>query len=384
MSSFKVAKSIVQQWLVTSFGQDASSDFDINQDDAMAGVSKTRILKDIEILDEQDIDVAWKKVALKIKDVDGKDIPRIRSKNFTWFRYAASIALICALVLVYRYILQNEAVSVDKTKVVNNAITLNANGSTFEVLGQDDFEFADSMGRTVAKAQNGQLVYSSAENGAVAVQHLLKVPFGKQATLLFSDGTKVYCDAGTEISYPSYFEAGKTREVTLKGQAYFDVAKQGFDQFIVHTDAISVTVLGTQFNVSTLPENKSIEVVLVEGMVKVGTAQKTGSGRSKLLLPNQRLAYHKQLKSMQVTQVNTYYHTAWVSGRLLFKDATFKTILKTLERKFNVSIDNQNTALNKKRYRAKFDGEGLEEILDAFKESESFEYYRTGNQIILE
>ena len=106
--------------------------------------------------------------------------------------------------------------------------------------------------------------------------------------------------------------------------------------------------------------------------------------KERILVPGQRMSYIKALKRVHIASVNTYNHTAWVSGKLIFEGTPFKYILKTLERNYNVTIKNHKSEIANTMFRAKFDNENLEDILNAFQENTAFSYVVEENTIIIQ
>lgn len=155
---------------------------------------------------------------------------------------------------------------------------------------------------------------------------------GGQYRLILSDGTKVWLDASSSLRYPTAFN-GPTREVTLTGQGYFEVAHHK-EPFTVHAAGTDVLDLGTAFNVNAYPESKDVITTLIEGAVKVG---------STTLHPGQQIAGAGPVTAgVDLDEV-----TAWKDGRTQFTDVPLSTVLQYLSRWYDVDIVDQ-TGLNKK------------------------------------
>lgn len=226
--------------------------------------------------------------------------------------------------------------------------------------------------------------YKGSKTHKKLVYNTLNIPFGKQFELLLSDGTQVTLNSGSSLRYPVNFITGKDRKVFLKGEAFFDVAKDASHPFIVNADQINIRVLGTQFNLSFYPEDEDISTVLVEGSValyKEGADMKKNT--STQLVPGQQAAFNKSKNEMSVNEVDTHNHTAWKDGYLLFKASPFYRIRSKLERHFNISIEDKTQLLHNQVYTATFRNETIEEILEAFKEDTPFQYKREGSKITI-
>src|SRR5690606_25698590 len=126
------------------------------------------------------------------------------------------------------------------------------------------------------------------------------IPKGKKFQIQLSDGTLVHLNAGSSLRYPVDFLSEGPRQVFLSGEAYFDVAKNASNPFIVNVDDLEVRVLGTQFNVSAYSEDEYIDVVLVEGSVNLNKKE----GDMVELSPGQKGSYKQNSDSITVNEVN--------------------------------------------------------------------------------
>lgn len=217
--------------------------------------------------------------------------------------------------------------------------------------------------------QNGSVVLNNdsvlktvTETGNAMNQ--LVIPYGNQSKLTLADNTVVWLNAGSRLVYPTTF-AGKTREVLLFGEAYFEVAKNADKPFIVKTSDIQVKVLGTHFNVSAYAEDKVIQTVLQEGSVEL---RKNDSGifsERIVLKPNQMASFSKSTSETALYDVDASYYTLWTKGLLSFDEVDFDKILKKVERFYNITVDFSEPALSTIRISGKLDLKGTrEEVLE--------------------
>jgi ferric-dicitrate binding protein FerR (iron transport regulator) len=171
----------------------------------------------------------------------------------------------------------------------------------------------------------------------------------------------------------------------LTGEAYFEVTKDQEHPFIVNTDDIDVKVLGTKFNVSHYPEDTSISTVLVEGSVELHEWDDSGKDISDpvLLKPGFMAEWNKPDRLMSVENVDTRIYTAWVQGKMIFRNTTFRKIRQALERKYNVTIINNNTDLDDQLFDATFDIETIEQVLQSFNKSYAINYKIENNKVII-
>lgn len=159
----------------------------------------------------------------------------------------------------------------------------------------------------------------------------LTTPRGKDYMVTLSDGTKVWMNAESKLQFPEFFQ-GKTREVILQGEAYFEVAKDATRPFIVKTDYFSTKVLGTTFNVKAYSE-KDANIVLIEGSVAV---KQKNENKEAILRPGQQFTITG--KRSLVREVDTYPYTQWREGFFYFENQTLFEIMQELGRWYNVNI----------------------------------------------
>lgn len=160
----------------------------------------------------------------------------------------------------------------------------------------------------------------------------LIVPKGKRSFLTLEDGTKVWVNSGTNIRFPSVFQAGK-REVYVDGEIYIEVAKDKDKPFFVNTSEMKVEVLGTRFNVSAYKEEDFQSVVLVEGKVEVEIQDNKNS-----LYPDMMLAIVNR-EEVKVQKVDVYNYISWKDGLLQFSSESLNNILRKVARYYDVSIE---------------------------------------------
>lgn len=177
-----------------------------------------------------------------------------------------------------------------------------------------------------------------------------------------ADGTEVWLNAGSTVSYPTTDQANK-REVKLSGEAYFKVAKDASKPFFVTTPNVTVRVLGTTFNVKAYPDEELLTTTLEEGSIELA-APKTGNATYQLK-PGEQAIYQTNEGKVTISEVDAARFSAWRSEKFLFKDADLKTIITELERLYDIKIHIQNPKLAKLRFRGMFSYD--QDLLDAFE-----------------
>ena len=193
-------------------------------------------------------------------------------------------------------------------------------------------------------------------------------PAATDICMTLSDGSKVLLHRNAHIDYEGAFTE-KKREVTLRGEAYFDI-RPGRRPFIVHTGSLTTTVLGTAFNINA-HDPKTITVTVTKGKVKVENSM----GEFSILRRNEQISIdplHTQLKKVQVDAGEVL---AWKKPYLLFNDVTMKEAMQELERHFHVTVSFTNPAAESCTVTASFTGgESLEEIIKVLSKINNMEY----------
>ncbi|NQX39305.1 FecR protein [Pedobacter steynii] len=307
----------------------------------MAEPSVTALLNDNEKI----------KLKLAIKaNIDqrlNKTITPARKPVKLWTRItaAAAILLITGLVI---YLLTNK----DKPQISSidsyandiapgkkGATLTLANGSQIYVADKTDGRIAEDHGVTITKSGDGELSYQrlpGKDDGKIAY-NTLSTAKGETFKVLLPDQSVVYLNAASTLRYPTTFKS-RTREVTLSGEAYFEVAKNPDMPFHVVTGRQTTVVLGTHFNLNSYPEETFLSTTLLEGKVKV-----TIDDQQVILRPGQQsLSSNQQIKGaapeITVGRVNTEDVIAWKNGWFSFQDADIKTIMNQLSRWYDIEV----------------------------------------------
>lgn len=183
-------------------------------------------------------------------------------------------------------------------------------------------------------------------------------PQGARTAFQLPDGSTGWLNSGSELSYPVDFAA--MRQVKLVGEAFFRVKHQSGQKFRVVTSALTVEVLGTQFNVSAYADEKQISVVLEEGSVQILDKNEKPAYRMK---PDERLTYEAEYNKSVISQVNAAELTGWKDGLLQFRGETLAEVALKLSRWYNADIEIKDARLRQYSFKATFKDEPLEEIL---------------------
>jgi len=188
-----------------------------------------------------------------------------------------------------------------------------------------------------------------------SVIETVKTPFGARTSFILPDGSEVWLNSGSTISFPRQY--GTVRNVELSGQAYFQVVKDG-KPFVVKTGLGKVEVMGTSFDVKAY-ENENFETTLVEGSVKVSDH----ANQVTILKPGQQTVITEGRVFIQ-KEVNADLITSWKEGKLIFVKEPFANVAKELERWYNVKIELQGERLKKLGYTGTIELETFGEVLE--------------------
>lgn len=203
---------------------------------------------------------------------------------------------------------------------------------------------------------------------------VISVPAGQRADITLPDGSKVCLNALSTLSYPTSFSA-KNREVTLSGQAYFDVTHDEKAPFTVHTDQYNVQVLGTEFDVEAYPGTGEFCTTLISGSVLVSSDTESGDTEKIILKPYEK-AYLKDGR-LAVADVDDTSSLRWREGLVCFNKETFPNIMKQFEKYYGVTIDISPTVNQTDTYSGKFrQSDGLDYALRVLQRDLGFEYER--------
>ena len=189
------------------------------------------------------------------------------------------------------------------------------------------------------------------------------VPYGKRSTITLSDGTKVWLNSGSTLIFPPAFQ-GKSREVQLIGEAFFDVTHNKEKPFYVKTDAFKMKVYGTRFDIQAYKQDNASSVILVEGKVSM-TSNDDAKATEVFLTPNQRATIVDGHHNIEIDKVeNPEIYTSWTEGYLIFTNEDITHVLKVVSRYYNVDI-NVATTINVDKIYGKLDlKEDLDKVLD--------------------
>lgn len=206
------------------------------------------------------------------------------------------------------------------------------------------------------------------------------VPNGERKQITLSDGSVVWLNSGSLLVYAAKFEGNK-RAIYLNGEASFNVAKDPEKPFIVKTSHMDVEALGTVFNVEAYSDSELTVATLEEGKVRVSTD--LTADKPIILHPDEQVVYNSLLRTVSKEVVDAGKIMQWKHGYLTFQGASFDYIVKTIERRFDVTINYETGKFAGRSFTMKFrPDEGLNQVLDILKEMVNGLNYRIKDNVI--
>jgi len=229
---------------------------------------------------------------------------------------------------------------------------------------------------------------------------------GSKSNIQLPDGSSVWLNAGSRLTYDSLY-GSPLREVTLSGEAYFNVVKNPKKPFIIHTGKINIRVLGTIFNVKSYPEDKTIETSLIKGSIEVSFPSQPS--KKIILKPDQKLIVDRAESNasgntnrvaaglnpvISIQHLNrigsdsSITETGWMENRLYFDDMSFHDLLQNMERKYGVTFKMADAALDTIHFTGSFQNETVSQALDALRltaeqSTTDFNYEIRDNQVFI-
>lgn len=284
------------------------------------------------------VQAGWEELEAKYQEKNRRDNLTIGRGKRNWFMAAAAV-LACVIGSVWWLSMRPEDPSKNASALAITGVKLTLGNGKTVGLDQKEAPVLKSAG---AALNGGTLVYKretalpNEKEGPVSM-NVLEVPYGKQTKVELGDGTAIWVNSGSKLTYPSHFSATK-RELTLEGEAFFEVSHNVQRPFIVHVKGLNVQVLGTAFNINSF--GPTVQTALIRG--KVGL--EAGS-RSVILAPGELGLYGGPNGMLQKTEADLKTYTAWKDGEVYFNNNSLAEIASRLEREYDLHFDFQDESL---------------------------------------
>lgn len=268
----------------------------------------------------------------KTDESDQTPVRKIRTKYF--YPIAASLILFLGIggIWLYNYLRNRESTEIvkqDKAPGQSGLVITLEDGREVLIDSIPDGVIAVENGISIIK-KDGAIYYEGTSDELAYNTATTKK--GRKFELVLPDNSKVWLNAASQLKYPVVF-TGKTREVELSGEAYFEVEHNSEKPFVVKAGNQRIKVLGTQFNVNNYSDENHIATTLIDGSVEVAAGNE-----EEIIEPNQQAISSNLAAGIQVTEVNAKECISWVRGEFNFNNADLKTILNQISRWYDIDI----------------------------------------------
>lgn len=298
--------------------------------------------EDEEVSEEEVYNRIW----YRLEKSRNNGISLKKNSNYSWLKIAAVLVIACTTFVWYlkkpdtvKSVVNTLAV---KPPVVilpgkNKAYLTLANGQHIILNDVQNGKLATQSGIQVTKSKEGMLVYQikpqhhEQSNNPIPEWNTIITPRGGQYQLVLADGTKVWLNAASSLTFTAAF-TGKERRVKLVGEAYFEVAKNVKQPFVVETSEQEIKVLGTHFNVQAYTEEQKITTSLLEGKVNI-----LSGGKVAYLQPGEEVVNQFNGR-LQINQVEVEERIAWKNGFFKFNNAGIKEVMQQIARWYNIKV----------------------------------------------
>ncbi len=331
---------------------------------------------------------------------------RIKTGQKTIYKWSISIAaatlIIAGLGLFYyppksnsyqalNHINKDEAITREGTLVSkvgiapggNKAVLTLANGTKISLTEVDNGMLAEQANVQITKIADGQLVYNMLSNQqettTLKVQYnTIETPRGGRYRLRLPDGTNVWLNSASRLTYPSSFSGHATRKVELSGEAYFEVAKDKTHPFLVKTIMQEVEVLGTQFTISSYEDEPAVKTTLLEGSVKIISM----NGSDKILKPGQQSIL--TIDNITVENISTGQHAvAWKNDQFVFESNDIQHVMRMISRWYDVEVEYVGAIPENKFGGAISKFENISEVLKSLEATGRVKFRIEGRRVLV-
>ncbi|WP_346319222.1 FecR domain-containing protein [Chitinophaga sp. YIM B06452] len=366
----------LEAWLNESAGNRATLEKLLNE-----GTRK----QEIERLQEFDGETALKSVRARIGHPESAGRKTLKSYMKRIAAAAAIVIAISAGFWIYKVKSPAPQLSYQEERAeispgANKAILVLSNGDKIDLQAAKNGNIAYQAGAVVNKQADGKLDYrgdGSAQTGTADESNTLHVPKGGQYELTLPDGTRVWLNAASSLTFPVAFN-GKERLVRLSGEAYFEVAKNAGKSFLVNVDGKqTVEVLGTHFNIKAYNDDPDIRTTLLEGSVKII------SKNSHAIIKPGQMAVNNLEAPLSVRNADLDEVMGWKNGLFVFNDEHMEDVLRIVARWYDVDVEYQTDVSQKKLRGIVSKYKSIRELLDNITITSGIHYKIEGRRVIL-
>ena len=331
----------------------------------------------IAAIEEPDYDRMWERIRRK---TICKNSPRVK----LWRGVAAvalPMAVICTAVYFFREKTQQPSGQflVENQKETSSRISLTlGNGKVLKIP-------KDSVGEVLKTGQvamhqdslKGIVYVVSGKEDEKLHYHTIEIPVGADYRLTLSDGTVVYLNSASKLTFPAAF-VGDERRVFLEGEGYFEVESDKQHPFRVEVNGTIVEAVGTIFNINAYPEKDGVEATLVSGKVNVENGQDRVS-----LIPGQQARCG--MKNIEVCEVDTREYISWKNGMFIFNEMTLENIMVQMQRWYGLDVFFQNESAKSHAFKGMIDKHlSPQEVFRIIEKIANVRFEMKGNTVVIE
>lgn len=267
----------------------------------------------------------------------------------------------------------------------NKAVLVLANGRKISLTDVNNGDVAKEAGLSITKTSDGQLVYTisdvasnkNTENLDNAF-NTIETPKGGMWQVKLPDGSSVWLNAVSSLTYPLSFSKSHKRIVELKGEAYFEVAKDKLHPFVVKTSRQEIEVLGTHFNINSYADEDVVKTTLIEGSVKVNSYQ--ADGATEILKPGEQSIL--TTKGFNIKQVDADEVIDWKNGYFMFNNEKQESIMRKIARWYNVQVEYADASAKEVTYYGSISRfENVSKVLRKFEQTGEVRFEINKNKI---
>lgn len=255
-------------------------------------------------------------------------------------RMCVAAVLVSVVILV---VIFNRNDTPMKNEIVS-VVSPGVKGAVLEMSSGETIDLANLAGRSLTESDLTQIEISNGQTSfksnpkpvAKPVMNTVSAPCGAEYSLTLSDGTQVWLNSDSKITFPTQF-TGNYRQVVVSGEVYFEVAHDSKHPFIVSSGDVKMTVRGTSFNIASYPETRSVITTLISGALEVSVDnQPPSSGVA--LNPGQQTNYDVDKQQISVRKVYADHYAAWTKGLFVFFDEPVESLCQKLARWYRIDI----------------------------------------------
>jgi len=244
-------------------------------------------------------------------------------------------------------------------------------------------ELAKEAGVSITANDNGQLIYKVRDKEDLrGTINTLYTDKSETYKLVLPDGSKIWLNAASSLTYSTSFNGQNLRKVSLEGEAYFEVSKDKSHPFIVETKTQKVEVLGTHFNINAYTDEPVVKTTLIEGSVKVSNILMKTSGREVeevLLKPNQEAVMDSQ--KIRVRDADTEAAIAWTNGKFIFRNEDLPSIMRRIASWYGIEVNYKGNVSDVTYWGAVSRTTNLTTVLDYFSKTGNVEFVVEGKRV---